>query len=333
MEKWFDLSSERKKEIFNQVAAKEGLPSVAIEKDWWVTLTLKGIFELPFSERLVFKGGTSLSKGWDLIERFSEDVDLAVDREQFGFEGELGSSQTTRLRKTIRSFVKEELAPAIAGKLNEYEGVEVKVEPNINSDADPSRIEIYYPAVTEEVAYVPSRILVEVSARSLFEPYDEKRLDPLIAPVLASLEIEFDGADIPCVLPKRTFLEKVFLLHEEFQKNPEELRADRLSRHLYDVKKMMDGEHAKQAFQDEKLYRYIIHHRRNLIGLKGIDYDKHWPGSINLIPPEDVRKEWEEDYKSMQESMIFGDSLPFGTLLERMKELMGQINSLKIEKE
>lgn len=332
MKKWFDLSSNRKKQIFDQIAAREGLPSVAIEKDWWVTLTLKCIFELPSSDQLVFKGGTSLSKGWSLIERFSEDVDLAVDREQFGFEGELGSSQTTKLRKTIRSFVKEELAPAISEKLNEYEDVEVKVEPNKNSDADPSRIEIFYPAVTEELPYVPSRVLVEVSARSLFEPYEVKRLDPLIKPVFSSLDIDFDGVDIPCVLPKRTFLEKVFLLHEEFQKNPDELRAERLSRHIYDVEKMMDEEHGKQALEDVELYGDIINHRQNLIGFKGIDYDSHWPGTINLIPPDAARSEWKKDYKNMQESMIYGDTLNFEELLERMYELMERINSLDFEK-
>src|SRR5699024_4916392 len=134
------------------------------------------------------------------------------------------------------------LTPAISEKLSEYEEVEIKVEPNKNSDADPSRIEIFYPAVTEEVAYVPSRVLVEVSARSLFEPFEVMKLNPLILPMLEKLDIKDAGAMIPCVLSKRTFLEKVFLLHEEFQKNPGELRAERLSRHLYDVEKMMDEE-------------------------------------------------------------------------------------------
>lgn len=331
MKKWFELPKERKKQIFDQVAAREGLPSVAIEKDFWVTLTLEGIFDLPFADQLVFKGGTSLSKGWMLIERFSEDVDLAIDRKQFGFDGKLGSNQTTKLRKTIRSFVKEQLAPGLAEKMNAYEEVVVEVQPDKNSDADPSQIEIFYPSVTEELPYLPSRVLVEVSARSLFEPFEEKRLDPLIGPVLSNLDIENGGVPIPCVLPKRTFLEKVFLLHEEFQKNPEELRADRLSRHLYDIEKMMDGEHARKALEDEALYRDIVNHRRNLIGLKGIEYDSLWPGTINLLPPDAAQKDWMQDYKNMQESMIYGDTLPFDKLLGRMEELMERINSLEFE--
>lgn len=329
MEKWFELPADRKKEVFDQVAAREGLPSVAIEKDWWVTLTLKSIFDFPFADHLVFKGGTSLSKGWKLIERFSEDVDLAVNRRQFGFEGELGSSQITRLRKTIRSFVNDELAPGLSEKLHEYEEVEIKVKPDKNSDADPSQIEIQYPALTEEVAYLPSRVFVEVSARSLFEPFEERRLHPLIGSVFPDLGIENEGVSVPCVLPKRTFLEKVFLLHEEFQKNPVDLRADRLSRHLYDVEKMMDSKHEDQALSDKVLYRNIVSHRRSLIGLKGIDYGNHMPGSISLVLPGDARKAWEQDYKEMQESMIYGESLPFGKLLVRMKELMDRINALE----
>lgn len=292
-------------------------------------MTLKSVFDLPFADHLVFKGGTSLSKGWNLIERFSEDVDLAIDRRQFGFEGELGSSQITRLRKTIRSFVKEKLAPDLYEKLNTYTEVDVNVQPHEHSDADPSQIEIIYPAVTEELDYLPTRVLVEVSARSLFEPKEEQELYPLIGPELPKLDIENEGVAIPCVLPKRTFLEKVFLLHEEFQKNPGELRAERLSRHLYDIEKMMDSEHAKQALDDESLYRDIINHRRNLIGMRGINYDSHWPGSVNLIPPEATRKEWERDYREMRESMIYGDALPFDALLGRMKELTERINELK----
>lgn len=331
MNKWFKLPDERKQQVFDQVAAQQGLPSVAIEKDWWVTLTLKCIFELPFAKQLVFKGGTSLSKGWNLIERFSEDLDLAVDRKQFGFEGKLGSSQRTKLRKTIRSFVKNDFAPALAQKLNALVDVKVEVQKNRNSDADPSQIEIFYPAVTQELDYLPSRVLVEISARSLFEPYENKTLHPLIGSVLSRLNIENNGIPIPCVLPKRTFLEKVFLLHEEFQKNPEEFRAERLSRHLYDLERLMDSEHGKQALEDEGLYKDIVNHRQHLFTLKDIDYKNHLPGSINLIPPGGVINEWKNDYKNMQESMIYGDSLSFDALLKRMEALMERINTLEFK--
>jgi predicted nucleotidyltransferase component of viral defense system len=104
MKNFYDLSEQRKIDIFNQVSDRTGLPSAAIEKDWWVTMALKAIFELPYSEHIVFKGGTSLSKGWNLIERFSEDIDLALDRALLGYEGYLNKGQIRNLRKDSCKF-------------------------------------------------------------------------------------------------------------------------------------------------------------------------------------------------------------------------------------
>ncbi len=329
MTDWLKVEDDRKKLVYEQVAANQGLPPIAIEKDFWVTLVLESVFGIKQAENMVFKGGTSLSKGWNLIQRFSEDVDLAVDRKAFGFDGKLGSSKRTRLRKAIRVFVLEELTPELKNILKEKGAdVEVKVWESKNSDEDPSTIEVRFPAVTESVKYLPPRVLVEINARSLIEPNEGKELTPLIGSVFSQLNIDLNPANIPCVLPKRTFLEKVFLLHEEFQKNPEEMRADRLSRHLYDVEAIMDTKHGKEALEDEELYIDIINHRKHLTKISGIDYDKHLPGSVNLIPPEASIKQWKDDYKSMQESMIHGESLSFEKLIDRMSELMERINQL-----
>ena len=90
---WLKISEERRIEILNQASNISGLPTIAIEKDWWVTVALKASFELKYSPSIVFKGGTSLSKSWNLIERFSEDIDLAIDRKFFGFDGDISKSQ------------------------------------------------------------------------------------------------------------------------------------------------------------------------------------------------------------------------------------------------
>lgn len=326
---WLKVEDNRKKLVYEQVASNEGLPSIAIEKDFWVTLVLESVFELEQAENMVFKGGTSLSKGWNLIQRFSEDVDLAVDRKAFGFDGKLGSSKRTRLRKAIREFVLEELTPELINNLHEKGAdVEVEVWESGNSDEDPSTIEVRFPAVTESVKYLPPRVLIEINARSLIEPNEEKELTPLVGSVFPQLEIDLIPVKIPCVLPRRTFLEKVFLLHEEFQKNPDEMRADRLSRHLYDVEAIMDTDHGKDALDDEELYMDIIHHRKHLTKISGIDYKKHLPGTINLVPPDASIKQWQGDYRDMQESMIYGDSVSFDKLIDRMKELMERINQL-----
>ena len=330
MREWLAVKNERKKLIYDQVAARQNLPySIAVEKDFWVTLVLQSVFELPSAGIMVFKGGTSLSKGWNLIQRFSEDIDLAVDRKAFGFDGRLGSSKRTKLRKRIRSFVVEEFTPALREKL-EILGQDINVEvwPDKDSDADPSTIEIEFPSVTESSPYLRPSVLLEINARSLIEPYEDKNLTPLVSTIFPNLDINYTPSAVPCVLPKRTFLEKVFLLHEEFQKNPEDMRADRLSRHLYDLEAIMDTSHGKEALADKELYMDIINHRQHLTKVSGIDYENHKPGKINLIPPTESIKEWERDYKNMQESMIYGDSLPFDQLLERMKELMDRINRL-----
>jgi broad specificity phosphatase PhoE len=105
---WLTLSKERRIEILNQATELTGLPAIAIEKDWWVTLCLNASFSLPCSNQIVFKGGTSLSKGWDLIERFSEDIDLAIDRKFFGFEGDISKTQIRKLRKQSCEFISTE---------------------------------------------------------------------------------------------------------------------------------------------------------------------------------------------------------------------------------
>jgi len=329
---WLNVEDDRKKLVYEQVAANEGLPPIAIEKDFWVTLVLESVFKLEKAENMVFKGGTSLSKGWNLIQRFSEDVDLAVDRKAFGFDGKLGSNKRTKLRKAIREFVLEELTPQLIDNLQEKGAdVEVGVWESENSDEDPSTIEVRFPAVTESVTYLPPRVLIEVNARSLIEPNEERELTPLVGSVFPQLDIDLIPVKIPCVLPRRTFLEKVFLLHEEFQKNPEEMRAERLSRHLYDVEAIMDTEHGKEALEDEELYMDIINHRKHQTKINGIDYEKHLPGTINLVPPDASIKQWQDDYREMQESMIHGDSVSFDTLIERMKELMERINQLELK--
>src|SRR5690606_40359547 len=102
---WLILTKERRIEILNQATEFTGLPVEAIEKDWWVTLALNACFSLPYSENLIFKGGTSLSKAWNLIERFSEDIDLALDRRFFGYGNDISKTQIKKLRIKSCDFI------------------------------------------------------------------------------------------------------------------------------------------------------------------------------------------------------------------------------------
>jgi len=133
---------------------------------------------------------------------------------------------------------------------------------------------------------------------------------------------------VNAVVPERTFLEKICLLHEEFAKPQEFMRAERMSRHLYDLAKMYDTGIAEKALADKELYNSIVEHRRVFVGLKGFDYDTLFPSTINIIPPETVIVQWQQDYETMRETMIYGDSLPFNKLIDKIKQLNERINNI-----
>jgi hypothetical protein len=134
---------------------------------------------------------------------------------------------------------------------------------------------------------------------------------------------------IPVVNPERTFLEKVFLLHEEFQKPQDKIRVERLSRHLYDIEKLSQTEYADIALHDSELYDTIVRHRSKFTTISGINYAKHNPANIKFIPPEAIIKKWEADYEEMKGSMIYGQPLNFDELINRLTKLQKRINKHK----
>lgn len=250
---WLSLSKERRIEILNKATERTGLPSVAIEKDWWVTMALNASFSLPYRNNLVFKGGTSLSKGWNLIERFSEDIDLAIDRKFFGFEGDISKTQIKNLRKQSCEFISTIFLDDLTKILTEWKAIyECKLiaQPVKDSDKDPQVIEIHYNSVIDTSEYLPQRVLIEVSSRSLMEPIEERKINSILSENFSQQSFVTVPFEIPTVLPQRTFLEKIFLLHEEFSQETEKIRFDRLSRHLYDLEKLMDTEHGIEALKN-----------------------------------------------------------------------------------
>jgi hypothetical protein len=328
---WLTLSKERRIEILNQATELTGLPSVAIEKDWWVTLALNASFSLPYSKNIVFKGGTSLSKGWNLIERFSEDIDLAIDRKFFGFNGDISKTQIKNLRKQSCEFISTSFLADLTKILTEWKAIDeckLIAQPVKDSDKDPQVIEIHYNSVVDTSEYLPQRVLIEVSSRSLMEPTEKREINSILSinfPQQSFVTVPFA---IPTVLPQRTFLEKVFLLHEEFSQEAEKIRIDRLSRHQYDLVKLMDTKHGLAAIQDRELYNNIVAHREKFNPLRGLDYANHTPDKIKIIPPDTVIKEYESDYSEMTKFMIYGEALTFDRLVKRISELQKRINEI-----
>jgi len=335
LKEWLKLPDETKKNIFSEISTKTGLPAVAIEKDWWVVKTLEVVFTTEIAEHTVFKGGTSLSKAWGLIDRFSEDIDLALDRNFLGFEKEMTVSQVKKLRKHSFHFISEEYYPALEKAFHEYglQDVKLQLTETTANDQDPLMIEVYYPGVIEKSEYIQPRVLIEIGSRSLKEPFTVMEFRTFVGEFFDDMPFADSNISIPTVNPERTFLEKIFLLHEEFQKSEERIKVNRLSRHLYDVEKMMDTQYAEKALSDKILYQHIVEHRRTITPVRGIDYTNHIPENINPVPPDSLLDDWKKDYEQMRQNMIYGESLSFEKLLGRILQLKDRINKIKHREE
>lgn len=194
---------------------------------------------------------------------------------------------------------------------------------------DPEIIEIAYHSAFQDNDYIRPKVIIEVSGRSMNEPVTPVLLRSFIDEVFTEAPFTERPFEVRAVVPERTFLEKIFLLHEEFAKPKEQVRTERMSRHIYDISQMMDTPIAERALKNKTLYDSVVEHRRIFIGLKGFDYSTLQPKTISIVPPADVIELWRKDYKVMQETMIYGDSLPFDKLIEKIQMLNDSINSIK----
>ena len=330
---FYNLSNTEKVNLFEELKIKTGLPPFAVEKDWWVTQTLNIVFQLDMAKHLLFKGGTSLSKAWGLISRFSEDIDLALNREYLGFDsGLISISQVKKLRKKSFEFVSTTFYQALQKgfKKNGFTELSFDFENLGDGDQDPVSMFIYYPAVTEHSKYVLPRVKVELGSRSLRDPFTNCEIVSFVGRQYPNLKFADKPFSIPCVNPERTLLEKMFLLHEEFQKPQNKIRVDRLSRHLYDISKIYNSEHKDKAYKHELIVS-IIEHRARFNAMRGIDYNTLYPPNLDPIPPEALIKAWRTDYKTMRTNMIPEDSPGFDDLLEAVKQATKKYNTLKFE--
>ncbi|MDD4425670.1 MAG: nucleotidyl transferase AbiEii/AbiGii toxin family protein [Mariniphaga sp.] len=326
MQKFYQLPKEDKLKIIEQISARTPLPDYAVEKDWWVVQTLRIIAGMDFAKHILFKGGTSLSKAWKLIDRFSEDIDLALDKAVLGIDTVQTKKQVKQLRSKSKSFITHEFFPLLKKGFVDAGINDTHIFIPETTENDPLSIEIHYPNVTQYSKYIKPRVLIEIGSRSLKEPFTEQTIISFITEQFPEQDFADEPVIIATATPERTFLEKIFLLHEEFQKD--EIRTDRLSRHFYDIEKMMDTPFAKEALANHVLYQTIVQHRKFLFSIGAVDYNLHQPQTINLIPPDKHLKEWEKDYTELSVNMIYGDKLSWEKLLERIKELTDRINKL-----
>ncbi|MEB3314789.1 MAG: nucleotidyl transferase AbiEii/AbiGii toxin family protein [Candidatus Melainabacteria bacterium] len=308
---FLELAPQTRINIFTETARSKKISVSAVEKDWWVVKTLSLVFQLSFADALVFKGGTSLSKGWGVINRFSEDIDLSIDRNFLGFKGELSRKQINKLRKKAASFIDTEFKTSLSKAFSEIsDQVEIKSLNYEQSDQDPIIIEVSFPSVLEVYKYLRPSIKLEIGCRSLMEPFTEKWISPMIAEKYPDEDFIERDFKIPCINPERTMLEKIFLLHEEFQKPDGKIRVDRLSRHIYDLHQLYKAGYLTKIQGSPDLYQKVVEHRFRFNTISGLDYNLHAPLTINPIPPDYVRQAWRKDYETMLEEMIYGDDRP-----------------------
>ena len=332
MIEWLKVPDETKRRAYTQIAEKNGMSAYVVEKDWWVVQTLSVLFQTSLKEHLVFKGGTSLSKAWKLIERFSEDIDLAIDREFFGFDGDLTTNQGKTLRKKAGEYIDNQLLSELEQLFKEKGfmdlGVQLELEAGKDSDRD-RVIFVHYPNVIESPGYVLRPIKIEIGSRSLMEPFTVQIFNSLLDDEYTDREFAQPAIEIPTVNPERTFLEKVFLLHEEFQRPKEKMRVEKLSRHFYDIVKLTQSGYMDKALENPDLYQTIVTHRQKFNKVGGVDYNLHAPQQINPIPPDDVIDAWRSDYNTMIEQMIYEENpSSFDEIIADLTKLKTKINAL-----
>lgn len=335
---WLKLTNEQRKATIDRAEQLSGISAKAIEKDWWVTLTLKALFQTAYSKYIVFKGGTSLSKCWKLIARFSEDIDIALAPEAFGmaYIENPSKSAVNRLKKKGCSFTSHELRAALETKILEL-GVPTNMVITEAApiskrfpDTDPQTLYISYPSLYESSYYIKNEVKVESSVRSLRIPYTTEPIHSLLNEINPNPAYGEAPFNVDAVVPRKTFLEKAFLLHEEFGKpDKSKIRSERMSRHLYDLGNIMNTPFGREALNDFKLYEYLIKHREWYNRISWVDYQSLKHNTISFIPPKEMLDVYRQDYERMQEQMIYEDALPFDDLIDQLKILQEEFRKIK----
>lgn len=335
---WQQLSEGERQAAVHTTAVGKNIDDRAVEKDWWVTTVLKALFDCECGGYLLFKGGTSISKGWPIIERFSEDIDLSLNRLYFSerlnlaYAAASNNTQLKNLRKASRRYIHETLSKELEERLAIMGLTGFQVENQtmvptsegmkpIDSDSDPTVVMVSYNSIfpAYEGDILP-RVKIEISCLSMSEPFEVKSVSTLIHERFEEIDEEL-CCNIRTVTPARTFLEKAFLLNEELQKKKP--RSRRMSRHLYDLERLMDTDYGRAALEDTGLYRSIVEHRRKFYHVGYADYDLDYPEHIDFIPKGEVLEAYRLDYNdNMVDGYIYGVAKPFEQLMERMAELL-----------
>ena len=340
------LGPRNRADLFNEAAREKRIfRAEVIEKDFWVCFALRAIFTLPDPPAgLIFKGGTSLSKVWNAIDRFSEDVDLSFDRAALGYGGEndptKAASKKKReqrlddLRAACRKMIREDIAPTLvasfAKSLNSEPGDKTWDLTNDSSDPDGQTLLFRYPTGlrrTADLSYVPPVVRLEMGARGEQWPAEHATIRPYAAEALPSLGLWVKPECAVFVLSaERTFWEKATLLHKWYHCPPTKPLPDKQSRHYYDVVKLFRLGVGPRAIADGELLRKVAEHQRVFFHTSWANFEQAVPGTLRLVPPESRRNELARDYEDMRRDMIYGEAPSFDEIIGVLEEIERLVN-------
>ena len=340
MDRFLALPSAERELAFQQTAAARGLASGSVEKDFWACLMLRELFNLTeFGEHLTFKGGTSLSKAWGLIDRFSEDIDLTIDRDILGFSGDHGpeaansrKEQERRLQALKHSCgraITKRIGPALTARMQAI--LQTKESWSLTSDDDdPDEQTLLFayprPVAAATPSYVIPAVKLEFGARSDPWPVSKCQITSLVAEQFPRLFVT-SACTVRALLPERTFWEKVMLLHEETFRPPGKSRRPRMARHYYDVWRLIEAGVSTKAAADGALFERVAAHRRVFFRHGWMDYDTLKRGTIRIVPLAEQVEEWRRDYSAMQGEMFLGTPPEFDVILARIALFQSEFNS------
>ena len=330
------LSAQDQRRVLKTAAAVAGPRAYLLEKDIWVVQTLSALFGAPFGPDLVFKGGTSLSKAYQAIRRFSEDVDVTYDIRRFAPElvGDAGDealpptrSQEQRWTRAIRprlvDWTRDEALPALA------EGM-TRAGWSARLHAEGDRLKVAYDPLFTDHEFVQPEVIVEFGARSTGEPREQRLVECDAARFVR--DISFPTASPSVMLLERTFWEKATAIHVFCRRARH--RGARLSRHWHDLVRLDDGGYVEEALADRELARAVARHKAIFFREKDvagdwIDYMAAVSGHLQLIPDQPLRDILAEDYRQMQGSgMLLEDAESFEDILNRCAGIEARANAV-----
>lgn len=334
-EKYLQIDSISQAKVLRAAAAASGRSPSVLEKDVWLCWGLGALFEMPSHHPMAFKGGTSLSKVYQVIARFSEDIDITIDYHALDpsadpLDQKLSRSQFKALSQSLRdraiSYVNEQIIPYLRTKVADDlpKGV-AKILPQ--DDGESVRIE-YASAVdsAEARGYIANSVLLEFGGRNKVVPAQLHTIAPYAASYTADLS--FPTAKVTVLAAERTFWEKVTLIHAACQREEFPAGAGRQSRHWYDLAKLADHDIGKRASSDFDLMRDVVALKKAFFYAANYNYDACLASKIRLVPSENALHQLTEDFEAMVGAGMFEGTPPkIGDVMNRLKELQDTLNS------